>query len=1149
MDFGSSVGKFINLPNEISLSGEFAISFWLKPTANNINLLGNSNNTNYVYINPSNQVGISSSDIAQTFSSTIISSTSGNWQNLLITRDSSNVFRTYVNGDIANTVTDAGTFSFNQIGRYYNVSTNDYRGEMSNVAIWNSDQSSNKDNIYNNGSPQTSYTVSPQNWWKLNADSVYTPSAPNYTTALDFTGTQHIKSVGTRSFNNFSISFWFNTATSPSAFEGYVSGQTGTGNDYSLGGFSIFYYNGGLTLQSSNVNFNLPFTNNITLGNWNHIVVDIDNSNSSTGGKLYLNGQLALETTNSGAYTYNFNNLWIGSRSTSGGNATNLLSDSKVSNVSVFNSNLTASQVSTLFNFGTPETITSFSPYNHYKLNNNTTGVQDSGSAGNNAVITGTLNSVNTSVAVVPSWKIPNALPITTTPNFTTALDFDGNDYIDCGSSSNLELQTISVSFWIKETQSASSLVGVVAKNSSSNYGWIVWVDANKLIWQVGDGGASSDSFTYSKVPNFRSYAYLNQWNNICCTFDGTDAKIYINNVLHNVWTPSSPFSIDYTNVGNLNIGKRADSTSPKLNASLSNVSIFNSTLTASQVSTLYNGGTPETAISFSPVSWWKLDTGGSTITDYGSGGNNGTNNGTATQVTSDVLATQPVNGVSTTLPSTALQQSDLQFDSPYSNYSLNFDGTGDYIDCTDISYFSGADRFTLSTWFKVTDNPSTNTNRDIISKGSTTSGTTSFFIRKGKNTNLNKISVSFDEGSTNVFSTTQIQNDVWYHVVAVYKGYESNNTDRAKIYINGVDDTASYTNTVPTTLVSSTQPLRIGRWASGTDFFGKIDETAIWQSALTDAQILQVYNNGRPSDITSLSPNYWWRLGENAYFNDVPAFTVPNSISGAPNGTGSGTINTMISADAPGTYANGIGTNLDILDRVGDAALSTSNSQSYNMIPSDISPYVPQYVGDQIANNFSMTFDGSSYVDTGTSLGNALGSSVADMTVSLWYKNTIAANQGLFSIISSNSAGTTAPFSIQGSNGTSIYVYVGSSYKQYTVTHDTNWHHLSIVKNGTSLTTYIDGNSVTPTATSGSVPAIIDTTNKITFIGLYFSTAYTYNGQIDEVAIFDTALNAGQIYNDIYQPTATAPGNNQTADLDTNPNLPTPVAWYRMGD
>jgi hypothetical protein len=142
----------------------------------------------------------------------------------------------------------------------------------------------------------------------------------------------------------------------------------------------------------------------------------------------------------------------------------------------------------------------------------------------------------------------------------------------------------------------------------------------------------------------------------------------------------------------------------------------------------------------------------------------------------------------------------------------------------------------------------------------------------------------------------------------------------------------------------------------------------SIFNYNLSQAQILEIYNNGRPKDLTTFSgtaPVSWWRLGENAYFNTGttpgPEFTVPNSISGAPNGTGSGTINTMISADAPGTYANGIGTNLDIIDRVGDAALSTSNSQSYNMIPSDISPYVPQYVGNQIANNFSMTFDGAS--------------------------------------------------------------------------------------------------------------------------------------------------------------------------------------------
>ena len=77
-----------------------------------------------------------------------------------------------------------------------------------------------------------------------------------------------------------------------------------------------------------------------------------------------------------------------------------------------------------------------------------------------------------------------------------------------------------------------------------------------------------------------------------------------------------------------------------------------------------------------------------------------------------------------------------------------------------------------------------------------------------------------------------------------------------------------------------------------------------------------------------------------------------------------------MISADAPGTYANGIGTNLDILDRVGDAPLSTSNSQSYNMIPDDKSPYVPAYVGLQTDNIYSMSFDAAS--NTSFNAGNS---------------------------------------------------------------------------------------------------------------------------------------------------------------------------------
>ena len=248
-----------------------------------------------------------------------------------------------------------------------------------------------------------------------------------------------------------------------------------------------------------------------------------------------------------------------------------------------------------------------------------------------------------------------------------------------------------------------------------------------------------------------------------------------------------------------------------------------------------------------------------------------------------------------------------------------------------------------------------------------------------------------------------------------------------------------------------------------------------------------------------------------------------------------------MLSADAPGTYANGIGTNLDILDRVGDAALSTSNSQSYNMIPSDISPYVPQYVGDQIANNFSMTFDGvNDYFDlTQHDLGTI-------NTISLWLNiSSISTGQTLLGE-PSNSYKQSVII-----EGNIIYIKdVSNHYKGWNFSTSSefslnNWHHFGIVRSGSTVTFYIDGvGQGSPDNSSGAFTA----NTKFRYLGTDYPTNSKFvNGKLDELAIFDTALNAGQIYNDIYQPTST--GTNQTADLVNNPNLPNPVAWYRMGD
>ena len=67
----------------------------------------------------------------------------------------------------------------------------------------------------------------------------------------------------------------------------------------------------------------------------------------------------------------------------------------------------------------------------------------------------------------------------------------------------------------------------------------------------------------------------------------------------------------------------------------------------------------------------------------------------------------------------------------------------------------------------------------------------------------------------------------------------------------------------------------------------------------------------------------------------------------------------------------------------------------------------------------------------------------------------------------------------------------------------------------------------------------------KNVLIGKTNQNSYLFSGNIDEVAIFDYALSARQIKQDIYNGTT----SGKTADLNNISNLTPPVAWYRMGD
>jgi hypothetical protein len=225
-----------------------------------------------------------------------------------------------------------------------------FDGEMSNIAMWDSNQSSEKDNIYNNGSPATSYTNTPTAWWKLNAaNSSYAPFNANFNSALNFDGTDEIAVPQFTLTGALSLSAWIKPDT-------LTGGQAMLFGDNDSNGYKI-EFNGTTTIAIKNAGGNTSFTGAAWNTNkWQHLLITRDASDNVT---IYRNGASWSTGTKSGDILFD---------RISGFNNSASHFDGEISNISVFNTFLNSSAVSALYNNGTPETSISSSPVSWWKL-------------------------------------------------------------------------------------------------------------------------------------------------------------------------------------------------------------------------------------------------------------------------------------------------------------------------------------------------------------------------------------------------------------------------------------------------------------------------------------------------------------------------------------------------------------------------------------------------------------------------------------------------------------------------------------------------------------------------------------------------------------------------------------------------------------
>ena len=707
--------------------------------------------------------------------------------------------------------------------------------------------------------------------------------------------------------------------------------------------------------QSSDNAYKFVYANDDTvLNTWYHVVGVADGSNV----KMYVNGELQTDqTTYDGTITSPTQNFNIGRQPS---NPLYYL-DGELSNISVFNTGLTGPQVTTLYNSGKPlADMSSFtSLQGWWKLDDTATfnsvwSIPDDSSNSNTGTSVG-MNASNLVASNINGELIAN--PMITSPkpiayyqlgdqsvdngaNYLVpnnslsdyVFNFDGtDDYLDCGDSNTFSFgngttdSPFSISAWVNPDSTAQ--FRLMYKLNSTNGEYLCATDSSsKLSFLLYNNGGNSN-----RIGKKVNVAITTGWQHWTFTYDGTGStddnsgmKMYINGVEAGSYTSSNVGSytaMNNTNV-NLEIGA-ATYTSSYANGKISNVSIFNTELSSTQVTTLYNNGAPNDISSLSPIAWYKLNAADTfdgststwTINDYGSGGNDGTSVG---------------------MTSANLVTSDLQQTSGYSPYALDFDGIDDYLTITSTDFKGGSGTVSYSFWIKPNTYSGSSNYGYFLTDSSTgggiaySEGGASIGTTPGQMYLYNMTNA----GAVPTITSTFIDENVWNHIVVVF-----NTGNIVQFYKNGA---LSSTLTGITSFDATWDTIAARRYPGGLNNLinANISNIAFWNVGLTSTQVTEIYNEGVPSNLNNFSgtaPVAWWQLGSNSSYNSG-AWTCLDEI-GTNNAVSVNMTNDDI-VDGPGYSASGLGASS--IDIKGDAPYSTANGLSENMDVLDRTTDVP---------------------------------------------------------------------------------------------------------------------------------------------------------------------------------------------------------------
>jgi len=204
----------------------------------------------------------------------------------------------------------------------------------------------------------------------------------------------------------------------------------------------------------------------------------------------------------------------------------------------------------------------------------------------------------------------------------TYSVDFDGtNDHIDCGNISVLSnASSLTISGWFK-FNALNTLCLTSGANLVERIHFYATASGQLRVY-FNDQMALASSINLS----------TSQWYHFAVVKDGNSSnnlKLFINGSLSDGGTGSFASATPSNAGDDFWIASASAYTSLPLDGLADEVAVWGSALSNSDITAIYNSGVPADLSSLNPVHWWRMgdnDGGtGTTITDQGSGGNDGT--------------------------------------------------------------------------------------------------------------------------------------------------------------------------------------------------------------------------------------------------------------------------------------------------------------------------------------------------------------------------------------------------------------------------------------------------------------------------------------------------------------------------------------------